>query len=184
MGSMAPFTVIFDPVFALAGGFAGAVSGVLFGGAAAMLVDAFRSRMPLSALLASAAALGAVWGALIGTIGGTATAFAGSWMGFSAMSMGFVCGATSGMVLIGGLFPAYLLSSAHNRTAPVVLVGVLASPFMGWAGLAALTASTFGLWLFALPPLLWAGAVLDGSVARARLTEERASGRILEPTVT
>jgi len=172
-GTLAPLTVIFDPVFALAAGLVGAVSGVVFGGVAGALVDAVRKRVPLSVMIATAAVLGSLWGAGVGTFGGAVTAVAGSTMGGEAVVLGFICGATSGMVYVGGLFLPYLIGATWGRTAPVVLLGMVAAPFAGWAGIAALAASSFGLWLFALPPLFWAARALDDASRPPLLTATR-----------
>lgn len=164
-GAAAPFFVIFDPGFALAAGVAGAVTGGLLGAVAAPVVRALRGWVPLPVLVAAMAAAGGCWGAVTGAVGGLGSL----WMGTEAVPFGFVLGATTGMVTLGLFFLPYLMLSVRGeRTWPAVAGAVVATPLLGWLGLCALLASTFGLWLFALPALVWGAVAVDRALGRAR----------------
>ncbi|MCB9677711.1 MAG: hypothetical protein H6737_21575 [Alphaproteobacteria bacterium] len=174
-GALAPFFVIFDPLFAVAAGFAGAASGFLLGVAAGWTVEQTRGHVPIPVLVACMAVAGSLWGAATGTVGGAASL----WFGIEGAPLGFVLGATTGMVQLGLFFLPYLVLRVRGESArPAVIGAVLAAPFMGWLGLAALAASTFGLWLFALPAAVWLGIAIDRSHRRDISTETSEISRL------
>jgi hypothetical protein len=172
-GSLAPFFVIFDASFALAGGMVGGFLGVLLGLVAAVGVEVGRRQVPLPVFVAAIAVLGAVQGAIAGFAGGMTETLT---MGVEAAPLGFIVGSTSGMVALPVFFAPYLVLSVRRwPTWPAVFGAAMLAPLMGWAGLAALGFSTFGLWLFALPLLLWAGIAMDRSM-RARVGSAERTG--------
>lgn len=172
VGALAPFFVIFDPGFAALSGLAGGASGALVGTASAWSLERVRGRVPLAIIVPLMAIVGSLWGAFAGACGGVGSI----GIGIDAVPLGFVLGATTGMVTLGvGFLPYLMVSVRGSSTLPVVALGVLASPTLGWAGLMALGAATFGMWLFALPFLALAGVALDRSerAVRCRRTPRR-----------
>lgn len=168
-GAAAPFFVVFDPTFAVVAGLIGGGTGVLLGALTSWVVPRLRPIVPLPALMAAMAAAGSLWGAVAGTLGGAASL----WFGLDGAPLGFVLGGCTGMVALGLFFLPYLVLAVRREpTWPAVAGAVLLAPFMGWLGLAALLASTFGLWLFALPAVVW-GAVAVDRTARALGADRR-----------
>ena len=167
-GSLAPFFVIFDPMFAVAAGFTGAATGAALGAFMASGLERFRNRVPLTVLAAGATFLGALWGAASGSAGGAFSSIAGSQFEGSAIALGFMFGGIAGMLQLGGMFLPYLLSAVHRQTVPVVLLGVMAAPFMGWAALITLFSAFFGVWLVAVPLVIVGGVALETSIHQAR----------------
>ncbi len=169
-GSLAPFFVIFDASFALAGGIIGGMLGVLIGASTAVAVEVGRKRVPLAVFIAAIAVVGAVQGALCGAAGGmTGVPMFGH---DEASAFGFILGGTSGMLAMPVFFAPYLVLSVKRLpTWPAVFGAALIAPVMGWAGMAGLGFSTFGLWLFALPLLLWAGIGLDRAMRRVAASD-------------
>ncbi|MCA9489363.1 MAG: hypothetical protein KC621_05555 [Myxococcales bacterium] len=166
-GAAAPLFVIFDPTFALVAGVVGGVTGVLLGALSGWVVPLLRPHVPLPALVAGMAAAGSLWGAVAGTLGGAASL----WFGLDGAPLGFVLGGCTGMVALGLFFLPYLVLSVRREpTWPAVAGAVLLAPVMGWLGLAALLASTFGLWLFALPAVVWAAVAVDRSARQLPVT--------------
>lgn len=164
LGGLAPWFLLFDLSMALSGGLVGGLLGAALGGAAGWLIEHLRPVVPLSVMLATMAALGAVWGGAAGMLG----AASGTVFDEAGLLLGLALGGCSGMVVIGLWFPAYLfLSVRRDPTWPAVLGAVLCAPIAGWLGLAALIVSTFGGWLFLLPLAMWAGSALDRSMATA-----------------
>lgn len=157
-GALGPFFVIFDLSFAVASGVVGGLSGALLGAVACQVLEMSRRRIPLAVLFAAMAAIGSLWGAMAGVVGGAT----GTMFQEASIPFGFIVGGTTGMVALGLFFPLYLLLSVRDSsTWPAVAASVQVAPLMGWFGLAALGASLFGLWLFALPVAIWAAVALD-----------------------
>jgi len=176
VGSMSPFFVIFDPGFAVLAGLVGGATGALLGAGLAWALERVRGVLPLAVIVPFVAAVGSLWGALAGTLGG----FGSLGMGVGAIPLGFVLGACTGMVTLGlGFLPHLMLATSGRSTASVVALGVLASPVMGWLGLIALAGATFGLWLFLVPVLAAAGVALDRSEQRAKRLSQRAAAEAL-----
>lgn len=167
-GALAPFFVIFDPGSALFGGATGALTGPLFGATLGLLTERLRRRVSLPVLNALAAVLGACWGAVVGAIAG---AFSW-WFGAEGLLYGFIVGSTSGMVALGAGFLPYVLGVTLGHRRKTVGAGLVLTPLLGWLGLAALGASTFGLWLFVLPLLLAAGLAIDRSTEAVRRKQQ------------
>ena len=150
--------------------------GVALGATSALSVERARGTVPLAVLVPAMAAVGALWGALSGTFGGSVSALLGvSMFEDDALPLGFILGGCTGMVQLALFFPAYLaLSVRRQATWPLVLVGALTAPVMGWLGLGALVASLFGLWLFALPFATWAAVLIDRGERQQRARSARA----------
>ena len=185
VGALAPFFVLFDPGFAALSGLAGGASGALVGAASAWALERVRGRVPLAVIVPLMAAVGSLWGAFAGACGGVGS----MGIGLGAIPLGFVLGATTGMVTLGvGFLPYLILSVRGSSTLPVVALGLLASPTLGWLGLMALGAATFGLWLFVLPYLAIAGIAIDRSERairtqqRAQLAQPRLDGSVQDTT--
>ncbi|MEZ4320295.1 MAG: hypothetical protein R3F61_22640 [Myxococcota bacterium] len=174
LGGAAPFFVIFDFSFAFVGALVGGTSGALLGALSAVVVELARTRVPMSVQIAGMAAVGSLWGALAGVAGGAS----GTMFHEGGIVLGFVVGGCTGMVALGLFFPVYLfLSVRRDPVWPAVAAALLAAPMMGWLGIAALGASLFGLWLFALPVAMWSAVALDRSVERARLAMQVSDAR-------
>lgn len=168
-GALAPYFVIFDPAFALGAGLVGGLSGAALGAGLCLGMERARRWLPLSAILAGAAVLGAGWGGLAGAAGGVASfGLVSSHHNWGGVGLGAFFGACSGLLQLGWMFLPYLLGSTRRTTWPVVGLAVLAAPFMGWIGFLALASTLFGGWMFALPALLLTALALETSVHRAR----------------
>ena len=174
VGALAPYGVIFDPDFSLLSGLAGGASGALVGAWSAWVLERLRGRLPLAMVVPMMALLGGLWGAFSGACGGMASLRFGA----DAVPLGMVMGGATGMLTVGVGFLPYLVLAVRGRTTlPIVALGLLASPLLGWAGLSALGALGMGMWLVALPVVALAAVALDRGerAARQQVTTAKAT---------
>ncbi len=166
VGALAPYFVIFDAGFAIAAGLAGAGSGAVVGATSAWTLERVRGVVPLAFLMPAMAFLGMLWGGFAGGCGGMASRFP-----HDPVDLGILFGGLGGALTLGvGFLPYLVLSVRGHATLPMLALGILAAPVMGWTAFTTLGIVGFA-WKLILPVMVLGAVGLvrsERSVARAR----------------